>query len=944
MLIRHQVALPPNYPYIPISQHVYLMEPAKEYQFELDPFQKAAIASIERSESVLVSAHTSAGKTVVAEYAIALALKNKQRVIYTSPIKALSNQKYRELESAFGDVGLLTGDVTINPNASCLVMTTEILLAMLYRGNDVIMREVSWVVFDEIHYMRDKVRGVVWEEALILLPRQVHFVFLSATIPNAMEFAEWICKIHAQPCHVVYTDFRPTPLQHYIYPCGGDGIFMVVDENGAFKEDNFLQATQSLLPDQDVEYKSLKGKKGTVIDRSTKGPSDIIKIINMIMQRDYQPVIIFSFGKNEEKRLVKTVFDNAINVLDVEDRQLPQIKFLYPYLLRGIAFHHSGLLPLLKEIVELLFQEGLIKVLFATETFAMGLNMPARTVVFTDVKKFDGEHVRYITSGEYIQMSGRAGRRGIDNRGIVILMAKEKMAPNAIKEMIMGESDNLTSAFHLKYNMILNMLRVEGISPEFLLKNSFYQFQNTATLPALEEDLRRADLDYSNFIIPDEDVITEYYDTRRLLDVYTHEMRQIINHPSNCLQFLKPGRLVRVRHADMDFGWGMVVAYGKRVDQNYTTDSNLEQRLQENNDNQDNQSSSDKYFVDVLLYCDKDSIVAKAADGTTTGVRPCKENGTGEMMVVPVELNSLYCISQIRIFPPKILALKQVRQSVYDSIQVIIKRYPNGLTPLDPIEDMGIEDENFHKLIRKIEVLEDKLFSNKLHNIPQLPSLYEQYAKKVALRARIRALKKKVNKVQSILHLDDLKHRKRVLRRIGYLTDDDIVTVKGRVACDINVGDEVVLTEMLLNGVFSDLSVEKIAALLSCFVIEQHDKERVNLREDLYVVYRRLQEIARNIVAVSIECKLQINEEEYLASFCPDMMELVYSWCQGKSFAEIMKMAQKYYDGHVIRVFRCLDELLRAMVTAAKNIGNSELEMKFQAAISKLRRGKSLDL
>ncbi|CAG8446308.1 1514_t:CDS:10, partial [Scutellospora calospora] len=896
--------------------HAYLMEPAKEYQFELDPFQKVAIASIERSESVLVSAHTSAGKTVVAEYAIALALKNKQRVIYTSPIKALSNQKYRELESAFNDVGLLTGDVTINPNASCLVMTTEILLAMLYRGNDVIMREVSWVVFDEIHYMRDKVRGVVWEEVIILLPQQVHIVFLSATIPNAMEFAEWICKIHSQVdinrSYIIKEYFRPTPLQHYIYPCGGDGIFMVVDENGVFKEDNFLQATQSLLSDQDFEYKSFKDKKTAVIDRS----------------------------KDEEKRLVKTVFDNAIDVLDVEDRQLPQIKFLYPYLLRGIAVHHSGLLPLLKEIVELLFQEGLIKVLFATETFAMGLNMPARTVVFTDVKKFDGELVRYITSGEYIQMSGRAGRRGIDTRGIVILMAREKMAPNALKEMIMGESDNLISAFHLKYNMILNMMRVEGISPEFLLKNSFYQFQNTATLPALEEDLHKAELEYSNFIIPDEDVIAEYYDTRGLLDTYAHEMRQIINHPSNCSQFLKPGRLVRVKHADMDFGWGMVVAYGKRVDQKYPADSTFEQTQQEASNNQDNQIfSADNYFVDVLLYCDRDSIVAKAADGTTTGVKPCKENEPGEMMVVPVELSSLYCISQTRIFPPKILALKQIRRSVYDSIQVIIKCYPGGLVPLDPIEDMGIEDENFQKLIRKIEVLEDKLFSNKLHDTPQLPPLYEQYAKKVALRTRIRSLKKKVNNVQSILHLDDLKHRKRVLRRIGYLTDDDIVTVKGRVACDINVGDEIVLTEMLLNGGFSDLSVEMIAALLSCFVIEQHDKEKANLKEDFYVVYRRLQDIARNIVAISIECKLQINEEEYLANFCPDMMELVHSWCQGKSFAEIMKFAPKYYDGHVIRVFRCLDEVLRTMVIAAKNIGNSELEMKFQTAISKLRRG-----
>ncbi|RHZ55360.1 hypothetical protein Glove_416g4 [Diversispora epigaea] len=252
--VRHQVALPPNYPYIPISQHAPPSEPARTYPFELDPFQKVAIASIERSESILVSAHTSAGKTVVAEYAIAKSLRDRQRVIYTSPIKALSNQKFRELEAAFGDVGLITGDTTINPNASCLVMTTEILLTMLYRGNDIILREVSWVIFDEIHYMRDKVRGVVWEETIILLPHQIHFIFLSATIPNAMEFAEWICKIHAQPCHVVYTDFRPTPLQHYIYPCGGEGIYQVVDELGIFKESSFLQATRLLVPESIMEY------------------------------------------------------------------------------------------------------------------------------------------------------------------------------------------------------------------------------------------------------------------------------------------------------------------------------------------------------------------------------------------------------------------------------------------------------------------------------------------------------------------------------------------------------------------------------------------------------------------------------------------------------------------------------------------------------------------
>ena len=184
---------------------------AKEYPFKLDKFQEKAVECIERNESVLVAAHTSAGKTAVAEYAIALALKNKQRVIYTSPIKALSNQKYRELQQEFQDVGLMTGDVTINESASCIVMTTEILRSMLYNGSEV-TREMAWVIFDEVHYMRDKERGVVWEETMILLPTVVKYVFLSATIPNAREFAEWIVKIKQQPCNVVYTDYRPTPL------------------------------------------------------------------------------------------------------------------------------------------------------------------------------------------------------------------------------------------------------------------------------------------------------------------------------------------------------------------------------------------------------------------------------------------------------------------------------------------------------------------------------------------------------------------------------------------------------------------------------------------------------------------------------------------------------------------------------------------------------------
>jgi superfamily II RNA helicase len=200
-------------------------KPAKIYPFKLDTFQQDAVDRIERNESVLVAAHTSAGKTAVAEYAIAKSLRDKQRVIYTSPIKALSNQKYRDLEEEFKDVGLMTGDMTINPNATCLIMTTEILRSMLYRGSEV-MREVAWIIYDEVHYMRDKERGVVWEESIILLPHNVRFVFLSATIPNSKEFCAWVSKIHHQPCGAVYTNYRPTPLEHFLFPSGASGLYV----------------------------------------------------------------------------------------------------------------------------------------------------------------------------------------------------------------------------------------------------------------------------------------------------------------------------------------------------------------------------------------------------------------------------------------------------------------------------------------------------------------------------------------------------------------------------------------------------------------------------------------------------------------------------------------------------------------------------------------------
>ena len=236
----HEVLLPPGTPADSVDLTLPTELGALTFAFELDPFQKLALGAVERGDSVLVSAHTSAGKTVVAQYAIALSLARGQRVVYTSPIKALSNQKYREFSAQFGgDVGLMTGDCNVNVDASCLVMTTEILRNMLYKGHELV-REVQWVIFDEVHYMRDKERGVIWEECIILLPSAVRFVFLSATVPNGREFAKWVATIHGYPCHLVSTPRRPTPLQHWCYPAGSGGLRLLLDERGVFSRRELL--------------------------------------------------------------------------------------------------------------------------------------------------------------------------------------------------------------------------------------------------------------------------------------------------------------------------------------------------------------------------------------------------------------------------------------------------------------------------------------------------------------------------------------------------------------------------------------------------------------------------------------------------------------------------------------------------------------------------------
>lgn len=944
----HEVSFPPHHDNCPTELRPPPSKPAKDYPFTLDPFQQEAIRCLEAGESVLVSAHTSAGKTVVAEYAIAMSLRDNQRVIYTSPIKALSNQKFRQLSEEFSDVGLMTGDITITPNASCLVMTTEILRSMQYRGSE-IMREVAWIIFDEVHYMRDQERGVVWEESIVMAPKNARFVFLSATVPNAKEFADWVAKVHQQPCHIVYTDFRPTPLQHYIFPAGGDGLYLVVDEKGTFKDDSFQKAVNALSVGIEGKVKTSNGKR----KRGGKGsesdePEDIFKLVKMIMLRQFDPVIIFSFSKKEcerlamqmskldlndedEKHLVNGIFWNAMDSLSDDDKKLPQVGHLLPLLKRGIGVHHSGLLPILKEVIEILFQEGLIKCLFATETFSIGLNMPAKTVVFTNVRKFDGDKFRWITSGEYIQMSGRAGRRGLDDRGICILMLDEKLEPAVAKMMVKGSADPLNSAFHLNYNMLLNQMRCEDSDPEALLRNSFYQFQCDRALPQLQRRVSELEKERDAIIIEEEDHIKNYFsllDQRRKLQ---SEIRKIVFAPQYSLPFLQPGRIVRILVSSTDdieelreggSVWGVIINFEKVRGSSF---GSFEDSIGE-------KAVETGYTVDVLANC-------TSSQGESKGqtVQPVPLNEPGEPVVASIPLSQVDSLSAIRINIPKDLRPIEAREATIKKVSEVLRRFPDGLQMLDPEEDMHVESGSYKKALRRVEAVEGLLTNHVLASLPSLSDRLTAFHRKEKISSLIGAARHEVRTATSLAFKDELKCRRRVLRRLGYATANDVVELKGRVACEITSADELMISELIFKGVLKDASVEHVVALLSCFVWQEKVKTSTKLREDLATLYSQLREMARRVGKAQLESKLSIDVEEYVNSFRPDIMEIVYAWSKGAKFSDIMKMGE-VFEGSLIRAMKRLEEVLQQLILAARSIGEQDLENTFQDASTLIKR------
>ncbi|BGP47048.1 Antiviral helicase ski2 [Rhodotorula kratochvilovae] len=977
-----------------VNFHELVPEMAREYPFELDTFQKEAIYHMEVGESVFVAAHTSAGKTVVAEYAIALAQKHMTRAIYTSPIKALSNQKFRDFQRTFdpAEVGILTGDVQINPEASCLIMTTEILRSMLYKGADLI-RDVEWVIFDEVHYVNDLERGVVWEEVIIMLPDHVGIILLSATVPNTKEFADWVGRTKKKDIYVISTPKRPVPLEHFLY--AGKELHKLVDARGAFLGSGHKDASDANRRKQDKEREAAGvpapgsaaarggGRGGTAAGRgSNRGGGQAarqvaargamaaqrkagggalsrganaqgrdanlwIHLVGLLRKKELLPVVVFTFSKKRceeyagsmpntdlctaaEKSEVHITIERSLTRLKGSDKDLPQIKNMRSLLSRGIGVHHGGLLPIVKEMVELLFARGLVKVLFATETFAMGVNMPAKCVVFSGIRKHDGRSFRELLPGD-TQMSGRAGRRGLDKTGVVIINADADVPDaNTLSTMILGQPTKLQSQFRLTYSMILNLLRVEALRVEEMIKRSFSENAAQRLLPEHAKKVAEGESELSAMRRlepgPKTDELRKFYDLeQRIVELNTAVLEGVLAHPSSG-RTMSAGRVVIL--SDGHFRDNPAVLL-KSAPQAVLPSGVLDPTKQ--------------FFV--LAFVPPDIREGKhdvAADGVPPRwpPRPSSDRTaerTYELAVVPLPSISLVTAYTIKLDADAI-ADRHRRSAMEAALADFGALLAEGADVGREADWSKVRGLEFREALQKRDELVKELAFLAVEEA-DLGEPYSILHAERVLEDKIATLRLALSD-QNLELLPDYEQRIDVLKELQFLDDNSTVQLKGRVACEINSANELVLTELILDNVFADFEPEEMVALLSGFVFQE--------KTDVVPLLTPKLEEGKEIILATYE-RVTAVQDRHRANFADEgfngsgelkfgLMEVVYEWARGMSFQQITQLTD-VQEGTIVRCITRLDETCREVRDAARVVGNAELFQKAVKAQELLRRG-----
>lgn len=854
------------------------LDPGQLFPFPLDEFQLEAIGALNQGHSVVVSAPTGSGKTLIGEYAIHRALAHGQRVFYTTPLKALSNQKLRDFRERFGasNVGLMTGDLTANREAPIVVMTTEIFRNMLYAeidNSEDPLDGVEAVVLDECHYMNDSQRGTVWEESIIHCPSAIQLVALSATVANAGQLTDWIEQVHG-PTDLILSDFRPVPLQFNF--CSAKGLHPLLNEAGT-----------GLHPNCKV-WRAPKGhqRKG----KSAKPPQPEAPsmgfVVAQLAERQMLPAIIFVFSRRgcdkAVRDLVKASLLNKEEAASIQ-RQLEAFALKCPEavrdgyhaeaLLRGVASHHAGVLPAWKELIEELFQQGLVKVVFATETLAAGINMPARTTVISSLSKRTENGHRPLMASEFLQMSGRAGRRGLDVQGYVVAMQSRFEGVKEAGQLATSPADPLVSQFTPSYGMVLNLLQRYALpKAKELVERSFGRYLATldladdqARITSLRQQLEQ--LGETSTDVPWEDFEdyekqrSRLREERRLLRILQQQAEETLAHELTlALQFASPGTLVSIKAPQLRGGVSPAVIVEK--------------------------SQGAAQFPLLLCLTDENIWI----------VVPCHA-----VVCIHAELS---CLQVQNIPVPELDRVGELRHGDQHSggLALAVVAMARRHDMHTPQYDLAGEVRDQAELVNN---LEHDLELHPAHRWGDRKQLKKQ-------RRRMEELEEEIAERQRLLHHRANRHWEtfldliEILQHFGCL-DELEPTEVGLTVAALRGDNELWLGLSLMSGHFDELPPADLAAALEAISTEVS-------RPDLWCAYPsppKAEEALHDLRGLRRElARLQERHGVLFPLWWePDLMGLVKAWAEGESWSDLIANTS-LDEGDVVRLMRRTVDLL----------------------------------
>ncbi|MCA9880063.1 MAG: DEAD/DEAH box helicase, partial [Thermomicrobiales bacterium] len=881
------------------------------YPFALDEFQREAIRTLLHGDSVMVAAPTGTGKTVVAEFGVWDAFKRTGRVIYTTPIKALSNQKYRDLRAVYGDeVGLLTGDVSENRDARVVVMTTEVLRNMLLQ-TPWDLDNVDTVIFDEIHYLADPERGTTWEEAIILCPDHVQLICLSATINNADEIADWISRTHRPIRLITHTD-RAVPLAlHYFH----DGkLNLVVNHKGERVQDFPHTGGELRKQSQRGGFGRRKSERATP-EMDEPQPREIV---DALAARDMLPAIYFLFSRADcqayaerlaimrpnlvtprQADLIEQTIAAVLAGMRDEDRELEQVQTITALARKGIGFHHAGLLPILKQLVEILFARGLMEVVFATDTLALGVNMPARTVVIGRMSKWDGRRRRMLIPNEFQQMAGRAGRRGMDPFGHVVVPYSPWFTFRETLDIATGELHPVQSAFAIRYNTVLNLWDPpHGERVRALLQQSLGQFQSSQRIRDLEDQIIAIGEEIDQIpqgcligLEAGDELLEDYRRLNRSLAAAQNKERRLESEQSavlrdvevsvpwsepgrqalrRALRAARPGAVAHLR----DGGWAVLVGKGKQggVGRFLLTDGSIRLLTEYR---QIDHLTDKRVVVPEALY-EPDDAISDATDLIEAAALAEFWQAIGaldlpdldEMAAAHRALETERAATRVALLATDLEDAKALTRSLWQERQD------------HPCHDCERRNEHRDYLAQV-----DRLDKERRELEEALGREIDQEEER--LRNVIRG-------IRNVLHRFGYLHR-------GYPTE------KADMLADVFDNDGLILCELVDRGVLDHLPPEDLAEVFSWFSFDREFRygNRFVLPDRLVLARRRIEDVEHAVLGEERGEGLSISEGHN-----PNFYGAARAWCRGATMAEISDKIE-LSEGDLVMTFNKTIDLLR---------------------------------